>query len=130
VSNDPAHASLTWGVKASLRSYLAQSGGELLVSEGATFTGDLVVFPAAPGRSDEFRGRVRFLAHAGLLDWSFADPRIDGGCELSLVGASGKRFVMAAFSDLATPKLTSDGSLFFEGMYPPGAELDPLEFQS
>jgi len=118
---------LTWVVKASLRAYILQSGGEIRTSGGAILVDDVIHFPSVHGQSDSFRGTVHFVAHGGMLDWSFSDPQLDEeSAHLSVTDARGERFVIAEIVGDSTPTLTSQGSAFFEGMYPAGARLDPL----
>jgi hypothetical protein len=119
---------MTWGVKASLRSYLSETGGEIRVSDGATLVGGVIQFPAMAGRPGAFRGTVHFLAHGGMLDWAFSDPQIDESARLTVTDLRGKRFTLALAANIESPTLTPEGSVFFEGMYPLGALLDPIVF--
>ena len=120
--------SLTWGVKASLRSYILQTGGEITVYDGAELRGGVIRFPAVPDQPGAFRGTVHFVAHGGMLNWRISDPQLDIQSGLLTVADShSRRFAIAEIVDRASPRLTSDGATFFEGLYQAGAVLDPLE---
>jgi hypothetical protein len=116
-------------VKESLRSYIAGTGGEIRSLDGAVVVGEATGFPGVPDRQGEFSGTVRFLGHGGLLDWTLSDPQIDDESgALSVANARGERIVIAVLRDSEIPVLTTDGAAFFDGMYPPGSELDQIRF--
>ena len=118
-----------WGVKSSLRSYISGAAGELQVSRGAELVDGEIRFAASEERAGAYRGTVRLLAHGGLLDWKFSDPEFDAEShELTVVNSAGQRFALALVADANHPKLTGEGSVFFDGMYPSGSELDPMVF--
>ncbi|MCL3838671.1 HtaA domain-containing protein [Aeromicrobium duanguangcaii] len=75
---------ISWGVKESFRSYLGSpfAGGEVTPSGPATDDGTQTTFPQASGAwgsgaSFEAKGAVRFTAHAGVLDFTLASPRLE-----------------------------------------------------
>ncbi len=144
---------LTWGVKASFRSYVEAAEGSITVSDGATRTEDgAFVFKAMPGgdlRIGEdgaasgavrFRGAVAFEAHAGMLRATLAEFGIDGGPEgltLTVLEApmNRGRCAIARLTPIAwTPEgavtlraeITVDGMYQIADNYPPGTELDPV----
>ena len=144
---------LTWGVKASFRSYVEAAGGTISVSDGATRSDDgTFVFPAAPGGdltiapdgsasgSMRFQGTVFFEAHGGMLKSTLSElgveasenglvltaleaPMNQGRCEIA-------RLVSAdAKGDSVTMRaeITMDGMFQIADNYPPGTELDSLQ---
>jgi hypothetical protein len=89
-----------------------------------------------------FRGEVRFTAHFGLLSVQISDPFIEFGTESVVLSAAtdGQRILLATLTlpEAAThdshlswrgvvPRLSSAGSSLFNGVYPPGQELDLLD---
>lgn len=77
---------LRWAVKASLVSYVAtQKGGVVEVSDGAENASGRFLFPlderADPGGVLRFSGRVRLVAHEGLLDITLEAPWVSVGPE-------------------------------------------------
>lgn len=85
VATEPV-AALTWGVKASFRSYVTGpvAHGTITTADGAEAAGEVFVFPAeegAEGRPDAFTagfdGSVRFVGHGGALDLTVADLRVE-----------------------------------------------------
>ncbi|RRC94509.1 HtaA domain-containing protein [Schaalia canis] len=76
-------ADLNWGIRKSFLDYVTGpiAHGKVEVSEGAT---GRFVFPLADGATlahgnftgAEFKGKVRFLGHGGLLDLTIANPAI------------------------------------------------------
>jgi hypothetical protein len=153
---------LAWGVKESFRRYVEAAGGSIEAGEGAQRTPDGgFVFEAAPagfageslrlaadgrlrGRG-EFRGAVRFEAHAGMLSVWLADPAVEigpAGAALSVAegGPLGRRLEIATL-DLAAATAALDGeitipaAITLEGMqvlgdhYPPSTPLDPVRLR-
>ena len=102
-----AGGEVTWGVKASFRSYVTGPVGQgtIEVSGGATSGADgAVTFPGATGSVDlvgptldvAVGGGVRFVAHDGALDLRIADLRVVG------TGATGTLLADVVSRDLAT----------------------------
>jgi hypothetical protein len=97
-----------------------------------------------PMRELAFGGAVAFVAHGGALDVVIADPVLvfdDLGVLLtvrdSALPGSGTRAVIAELASgsptpadgetvALVPRLTSDGSALFGGVYPAGETMDPL----
>jgi hypothetical protein len=74
---------LDWGLKASFRSYIGESG--ITLSQGATRNADGTFrFPVVSGSYDDatkttdvtLKGQVRFYAHAGALDMTLTNPHV------------------------------------------------------
>ncbi|MDO5080130.1 cell wall-binding repeat-containing protein [Buchananella hordeovulneris] len=153
-----ASVRLDWGVKASFRRYIKTiAHGSWQLSEGAT--GEFS-FPLAAGKAPQtepftgaqFKGRVDFTGHNGVLDLTIADPeviRTDAGWQLTALVASKpidsdtkpplRRFSIATLSEpvvqhqgnhtrvqFATVRLSAEGNKAFDDRYPTGVELDPL----
>lgn len=89
-----------------------------------------------------FRGDVRFTAHFGMLSVQIFDPSIEFGAETVVltVVTDGQRIPLATLtlpeastndSQLSwrgvVPRLSPAGSNLFNGVYPPGQELDLLD---
>ena len=83
---------LTWGVKASFRSYVEAAAGSISVSDGALRTEDGVfVLEALPGGNlviapdgsatgaTEFQGQITFEAHGGMLKATLNELRVEAG---------------------------------------------------
>ena len=83
---------LTWGVKASFRSYVEAVGGSITISDGATRNEDgTFVFEALPGGdlsiaadgsatgAMRFQGTVTFAAHGGMLKSTLAELGLEAG---------------------------------------------------
>ena len=144
---------LTWGVKASFRSYVKASGGTVTLSDGATGTADgLCVFAAMPGGdliiatdgsatgAMRFQGTVTFEAHGGMLKSTLAELGLevdDKGLILTVLDAPMNRdrcaiarlsFVEAGPDGGVTlgAQITDDGMYQIADNYPPGTELDSL----
>ncbi len=144
---------LTWGVKASFRSYVEAAGGSVSFSDGATGTEDgLCVFSAVPGGdlsiaadgsatgSMRFEGTVTFEAHGGMLNSTLAELGLevdDEGLVLTVLQApmNSDRCAIAKLSlgemgpgDAVTlgAQITNDGMYQIADNYPPGTELDPV----
>lgn len=100
--------SLSWGVKASFRSYIASpiAHGSATAGGGASTAADgTFAFPAATGTVDggsvdaAFGGDVHFTGHAGALDMTFSDLK------LSLDGTAGQLFADVDSKGLSTGTL-------------------------
>ncbi|SKB08318.1 HtaA domain-containing protein [Aeromicrobium choanae] len=89
--------SISWGLKASFRSYLTGpiAHGTITPTAPATDTGTQTVFPQASGSwadgeaSVGAKGAVKFYGHDGALDLTISDPRI-------VVTGSGAQLVVDA----------------------------------
>lgn len=144
---------LTWGVKASFRSYVEASGGSVSFSDGAAGTEDgLCVFTAVPGGdlaiaadgsatgSMRFQGSVTFEAHGGMLKSTLAELGLEtdaDGLVLTVLDApmNRDRCAIAKLNlgevgpDNAVTlgaQITNDGMYQIADNYPPGTELDPV----
>jgi hypothetical protein len=167
--------SLTWGVKASFRSYVTgpiaagtvTTGQGVIeqgvieqgaVGQGANGTGPYV-FPGATGTADlqtseisaQYGGTVAFVGHAGALDLTFANPRVEVGSAGAVLvvdvttrtpGSAPVTTPDVALADLALGQpafangvltwtdlpatLTEDGEEAFGGFYEAGTALDPV----
>ncbi|WP_347404592.1 HtaA domain-containing protein [Streptomyces sp. MST-110588] len=155
---------LDWGVRESFRKYVTGpiGRGTIETADGATASAAGFAFPKGHGTYDttasslnaDFDGSVRFRAHEGVLDMSFANlgVRISGtkGTLRADVSAksrtTGKVTVTKdmAVADLAVPAgaltakndvvtlsgvpatLTTAGAGAFGGDYRPGERLDPV----
>lgn len=143
----PAPSGMTWSVKQSFLTYLVSSGGVVLSDGGATVddTGagswpvdDTSTFDIdmLEGRL-AFTGRVRYSAHAGLLEVDITEPELviaDGMAELSSQGQRLGRFQVQREQGPAgyTVLVGHNGRLdptaldLFGGVYDADTELDPL----
>lgn len=85
---------LTWGVKASFRSYVEGAGGSIVLSDGATRAKDgTFVFEAVPGGdltiapdgraagTMRFQGTVAFEAHGGMLKATLTQLGLEVGTD-------------------------------------------------
>jgi hypothetical protein len=143
---------LTWGVKASFRSYVEAAGGSITVSDGATVTdegtftfaaeagGDLSVAPdGSASGAMRFQGAVTFEAHGGMLKSTLSELALEageGGLVLTVLDAPmNKNRCAIAELDLVEvgddavtlgTKITVDGMYQIADNYPPGTELDPI----
>ena len=147
---------LTWGVKASFRSYVEAVEGSISLSDGATRAEDgSFVFNAVPGgdltiASDgsatgamRFEGTVTFDAHGGMLKATLTELGLEAGTDgLVLTAleaplnqdrcAIAKLSLVDIDSDGATTlgaEITLDGMYQIADNYPPGTELDPLRLE-
>ncbi|MFT7305351.1 MAG: hypothetical protein ACI9P7_000611 [Candidatus Azotimanducaceae bacterium] len=145
---------LTWGVKASFRSYVEAAGGSTTLSQGATHTEDgSFVFKAVPGGdlsfapdgsatgAVRFQGTVTFEAHGGMLKATLAELGIEAGTDGLVLTAleapmNQGRCAIAQLGPVelgAGDAMTIGAEITFDGMYqiadnyPPGTELDPLQ---
>jgi hypothetical protein len=108
-----ASGSITWGVKASFRSYIVSPGaaGSVTVTEGATqaSSNGVFTFPADSGSVDgsaaaiDTRGKVQFLGHDGILDVTLSDIRVN------IDGTSGT-LVVDAVSRAYSPGASTPGA--------------------
>jgi hypothetical protein len=144
---------LTWGVKASFRSYVEAVGGSINLSDGATRTEDgAFVFTAVPGGdltiaadgsasgAMQLQGTITFDAHGGMLKSTLTElcvevgsdglvltaleaPMNQGRCTIAKLGP-----VEVGADDAVTvgAEITLDGMYQIADNYPPGTELDPL----
>ncbi len=145
-------ASLGWGVKQSLRSYVETNSGVFTAEDGAsrlpdgTFAfeaaadSDLAVADGAPAGTGRFRGRIRLQAHGGMLSITLVDPWIEptaDGLVLSIAESPTRRTAIARLDLAATTAepggalvistaTTLDGMMIIGDHYPPGTVLDPL----
>jgi hypothetical protein len=122
----PMSGSLRWGVKQSLHEYAHSSEGTVDVGDGAVLDAGEITFPADDTTDGAYCGFVRFRAHAGMLDWQLASPRIErDGTTLTVERRDGTRIVFATIRGDEV-QLAIDGTLLFESFYPVGAVLDPI----
>ena len=144
---------LTWGVKASFRSYVEAAGGSITLSDGATRADDgSIVFAAIPGGdlsiapdgsatgAMRFKGTVAFDAHGGMLKSTLTElgleagadglmltvleqPMNEGRCTIAELGP-----IEIGEDDAMTigAKITLDGMFQIADNYPPGTQLDSL----
>lgn len=147
---------MTWGVKASFRSYVESAGGSVSLADGATGTdAGLCVFSALSGGdlvieadgsatgSMRFQGTVTFEAHGGMLKSTLAELGLEVDDEgLVLTGLDAPmnqdRCSIARLSvaemgaDGAITlgaKITDDGMYQIADNYPEGTELDPVRLE-
>lgn len=148
-----SYSKLTWGVKASFRSYVEGVGGSITLSDGATRTDEgLFVFTALPGGdlaiapdgtatgAMRFEGTITFDAHGGMLKSTIADLGLEAteeGLVLTALEApmNKDRCTIAKLGDVevgpegtiaANVEITLDGMYQIADNYPPGTELDPV----
>lgn len=144
---------LSWGVKASFRSYVEAAGGTIHLSDGASRAedgsfvfsavpgGDLTIAPDGSATGEiRFQGTVTFDAHGGMLKATLADLGLEVGGEGLVLTAleaplNRNRCVIARLSLVeAAPdgavtlsaEITLDGMYQIADNYPPGTELDSL----
>ena len=144
---------LTWGVKASFRSYVEAAGGTISLSDGVTRAEDgSFVFQAVPGgdlaiASDgsasgamRFQGTVTFDAHGGMLKATLTELGLEAGDDGLVLTAletqlNRGRCAIAKLSPAEVgpdgvitlgAEITLDGMYQIADNYPPGTELDPL----
>lgn len=104
---------VTWGLKASFRSYMVSpgAGGTVVASEGATqaASNGVFTFPADSGSKDgsaaaiDTQGKVRFEGHEGILDVTLSDVRVN------ITGTTGT-LVVDAVSRQYSPGATTPGT--------------------
>jgi|TARA_B110000495_G_C22902884_1_gene526944 hypothetical protein len=144
---------LTWGVKASFRSYVEAAGGSVTLSDGATRAEDgSFVFTAVPGGdlsiaadgsatgAMRFQGAVTFEAHGGMLKTTIAELGLEAGTDGLVLTApeapqNQSRCTIAQLGPIEVgagdaitigSEITLDGMYQIADNYPPGTELDPL----
>lgn len=147
---------LTWGVKASFRSYVEAAGGSVTLSDGAERNedgafvltarpgGDLAIGPdGSASGSMRFDGTITFEAHGGMLKSTLAELGLEAGddglmitvleapvnkdrCAIARVGAVE---VAPDGTVTAGTEITMDGMYQIADNYPPGTELDPLRLE-
>lgn len=126
------------------------SATQVFTFEPATASASPTASPAFDAATQRgtlaFRGDVRFVGHFGMLNVRIADPAIEFGPEsivlTAATGENGERIPLAilalpapAVSDTliawhgVIPQLTTPGSDLFNGVYPRGQELDPLDIE-
>ena len=144
---------LTWGVKASFRSYVEAAGGSTVLSDGATRAEDgTFAFAAVPGGdltiapdgsasgTMRFQGTVTFEAHGGMLKATLTELGLEVGEDGLVLTAldtqlGRDRCVIAELEPVEVDpdgvatlraEITLDGTYQIADNYPPGTELDPL----
>jgi hypothetical protein len=144
---------LTWGVKASFRSYVASAEGTITLSDGAAIADDgaFIFFAEAGGNfaiaadgtasgSMRFKGTVTFEAHGGMLKVAVSELGLEAGEEgLVLTAPEGplnqRRCAIAELGPVESgvggvvmiaSQITIDGMYQIADNYPPGTALDPL----
>ncbi|MCW5951848.1 MAG: HtaA domain-containing protein, partial [Propionibacteriaceae bacterium] len=128
-SSKPRGGSLTWGVRASFRSYVTGpiAKGAITVSSGAGTSGGNYRFGQTsttadlpdPDGTTRYRGTVRFTGHHGELDLALSDPaiRISGSSGVLSIAATGHGRLNLATLDLAAGKRsTRDGAVTYAGV--------------
>ena len=150
--------SLTWGVKASLRSYVL-GGGSISTSAGAGSNGGTFLFPQSSNNFDHaagigtsnYSGRVSFDYPAHGFSIALSNPRVaitsaNSGVLITDVTYNGTTRSGVTFANLSfgaanqktvgntttfsnvTASLTASGASSFAGFYGAGDALDPLSF--
>lgn len=147
---------LTWGVKASFRSYVEGAGGTITLADGATRADDgSFVFPAIPGGdlaitpdgsatgTMRFQGSVTFEAHGGMLKATLSELALKAGSDglvLTVLEAPMNKdhCAVATLGPMTfspdggitmVSRITLDGMYQIADNYPPGTELDPLRLE-
>ena len=150
--------SLTWGVKASLRTYVL-GGGSISTSNGAGSNGGTFLFPQSSNNFDHgstigtsnYSGRVSFDYPAHGFSIQLSNPRVaitsaTAGILITDVTYNGTTKSGVTFANLSfgksnaktvgstttfsnvTASLTAAGASSFAGFYSAGDALDPLSF--
>lgn len=134
---------LCWGVKQSLRTYVAGVGGEFAADAPARLDDGIVVLPLVSDSSEDgvrvlrFAGTIRIYAHSGMMNVRWADLQIelaDAGARLTVAGddPGDERVTIAVLQvDAGTDRrfgaVLADGAVgMFGGTYAPGTALDDL----
>lgn len=144
---------LSWGVKASFRSYVEAAGGSVELSDGATRAEDgSFVFQAVPGGdltiapdgsatgAMRFEGTITFEAHGGMLKATLTELGLEVGTDGLVLTAleapmNQDRCAIAKLSVVEDgpddavilgAQITLDGMYQIADNYPPGTELDPV----
>lgn len=134
---------MLWGIKASLRDYLADVEAEVTVEEparrletGFAFTQG-VASESDGGTLLQFQGSVHIFAHGGLMDVLLDTPRLrlqDGSGALEIHAPSESLSIAnltpSQQENQWTATLTSAGAKLFGGNYPSGTLLDPISLSS
>lgn len=147
---------LTWGVKASFRSYVEAMEGCITLNDGATRADDgAFVFPAVPGGdltiapdgsatgAMRFEGTVTFDAHGGMLKATLSELGLEVGEDGLVLTApqapqNKYRCAIAKLSPVEVgsggavtlrAEITLDGMYQIADNYPPGTELDPVRLE-
>ncbi len=144
---------LTWGVKASFRSYVEGVGGSITLGDGATRTedgsfvfaavpgGDLTITPdGSPTGAMRFQGTVTFNAHGGMLKATLTELGLEVGSDGFVLTAleaptNQDRCAIAKLGPvkigpdnaiIVGAEITLDGMYQIADNYPPGTALDAL----
>ena len=147
---------LTWGVKASFRSYVEAAGGSVTLGDGAARDDDgAFVLTARPGGdlaigpdgrasgSMRFDGTITFEAHGGMLKSTLAELGLEAGDDGLMLTAleapmNKDRCAIARVGPVevgpdgtvtADTEITMDGMYQIADNYPPGTQLDPLRLE-
>ncbi|MDR4531957.1 HtaA domain-containing protein [Glutamicibacter sp. PS] len=137
---------LLWGVKSSFVGYISSlPDGRIEAHDGVWQQGRALAFPQdyvteVPEGEYWFRGKLSFAGHGGMMKLDIAKPRIvhgPAGLQLSIdtddarvaiadlqQTDSGEAFGMKRIGYTVT--LTDAGSALFNGQYPAGSEMDPI----
>ncbi|MGX1689217.1 HtaA domain-containing protein, partial [Microbacterium sp. NPDC055442] len=123
-----ASGSLSWALSSSFTNYITTlAKGSIAVSGGATRANGLFQFGQAAGAtfdaaagtgSVSYLGAVRFMAHAGVLDVTVANPQIRATSPTSAalyVASAGSQVHFANINLGAAAKTTSNGAVTFTG---------------
>lgn len=133
---------LEWAIKPSFVAYVeALPDGGVELEDGVTRTEEgAFVFPGVVGTDLAFRGAVRFHGHAGVLDVTIADPRVEptgSTADLTIALGNGNGRVRFATVGVLTRtavgilssadvSATDDGAYVLGGVYQAGTALDPF----
>ncbi|MFT4030496.1 MAG: HtaA domain-containing protein [Protaetiibacter sp.] len=152
----PSAGSLSWGVKASFRSYITGSIAQgSITTSGVSTSGSSYVFPQSGDAAltdglgtVSYSGSVRFTGHGGELDLRLSDPqlriesattgtllvRVNGSARVafaSLALGTGSRTTgtdgTVSYSGVPAT-LTAAGATAFSSFYSAGTALDPVSF--
>ena len=137
---------LVWGIKSSLRAYVAKIGGITELIPPAIMADNVFEFP--PVSHDEsrlhFSGGVTLTGHGGLVKIHVNEPVIFSGdsayhLSTSVPNSPTKRIVVADLIQLPLEdegatftrrgfetRLTGPGAAWWGGAYEPGTLLDPV----
>lgn len=138
ISPEPERGWLTWALRPSLISYVQRSGGAVSYGAPATWTDDGFRFPAMSDGPLRFAGEASLRAHGGLLAVDLVDPQVeDDRGRLLLTVSNLARNRRTAFAELVeterdpkrtalSTRLTAAASEILGGVYPVGAEFEPL----
>jgi hypothetical protein len=139
--NGEDRVDLEWGLRQSFIAYVEQlPDGAVTVTDGAAREGGVFRLPGRRLSSDEyaFDGALHFYGHAGVLDVTLAEIRIEAGkvwthiagvpIPIAVLGDPGATDdtdggVSAQFDAVV---LTDDGAALLGGVYSAGASADTL----